>query len=41
VALYLGIDGAIIQAPRTGRSVELHLMEDRILSWSRFANPLV
>ena len=41
VALYLGIEGAIIQAPRTGRSVELHLMEDRIWSWSRIANPLV
>jgi cell wall-associated NlpC family hydrolase len=41
VALYLGVDTAIIQAPRTGRSVELHLMEDRIWSWSRFANPLV
>jgi cell wall-associated NlpC family hydrolase len=40
VALYLGIEGAIIQAPRTGRSVELHLMEDRIWSWSRIANPL-
>lgn len=41
VALYLGVEGAIIQAPRTGRNVEIHLMEDRILSWSRFANPLV
>ena len=41
VALYLGIEGAIIQAPRTGRSVELHLMEDRIWSWSRIANPLI
>lgn len=41
IALYLGIDTAIIQAPRTGRSVELHLTEDRIWSWSRFANPLV
>ena len=41
IALYLGIEGAIIQAPRTGRSVELHLMDDRIWSWSRIANPLV
>lgn len=41
IALYLGVDTAIIQAPRSGRDVELHLMEDRIWSWSRFANPLV
>ena len=41
IALYLGVEGAIIQAPRTGRSVELHVMEDRIWSWSRIANPLV
>jgi cell wall-associated NlpC family hydrolase len=41
VALYLGVEGAIIQAPRTGRNVEIHIVDERIWSWSRFANPLV
>lgn len=41
IALYLGVEGAIIQAPRTGRNVEIHVVDERIWSWSRFANPLV
>ena len=39
VSMYLGVDGAILQSGRTGRSVELHNMDSRILSWTRFANP--
>ena len=31
--------GAILQAGRTGRSVELHIMDSRILGWTRFADP--
>lgn len=40
ISMYLGVDGAILQSGRTGRSVELHLMDKRILSWTRFANPI-
>ena len=39
VSMYLGIDGAILQTARTGRSVELHIMDSRILGWTRFADP--
>jgi hypothetical protein len=39
VSMYLGVDGAILQAGRTGRSVELHIMDSRILGWTRFADP--
>ena len=39
VSMYLGVDGAILQAGRTGRSVELHNMDSRILGWTRFADP--
>ena len=39
VSMYLGIDGAILQTARTGRSVELHNMDSRILGWTRFADP--
>lgn len=39
ISIYLGIDYAILQTARTGRSVELHNMDPRILSWTRFANP--
>jgi hypothetical protein len=40
ISLYLGIDNAILQTPYTGRSVELHVMDDRIASWVRFADPV-
>jgi len=40
ISIYLGIDTAILQTPYSGRSVELHVMEDRIASWVRFANPI-
>lgn len=40
ISMYLGVDGAILQSGRTGRSVELHVMDARILSWTRFANPI-
>ena len=39
VSMYLGVEGAILQAGRTGRSVELHNMDSRILGWTRFADP--
>jgi cell wall-associated NlpC family hydrolase len=39
VSMYLGVDGAILQTARTGRSVELHNMDSRILGWTRFADP--
>jgi len=39
VSMYLGIDGAILRTARTGRSVELHNMDSRILGWTRFADP--
>ena len=39
VSMYSGIDGAILQTARTGRSVELHNMDSRILGWTRFADP--
>jgi hypothetical protein len=40
ISMYLGIDTAILQTPYSGRSVELHVMEDRIASWVRFADPM-
>jgi len=40
ISMYLGVDGAILQSGRTGRNVELHVMDKRILSWTRFANPI-
>ena len=39
VSMYLGVDGAILQAGRTGRSVELHNMASRILGWTLFTDP--
>ena len=40
ISMYLGIDTAILHTPYSGRSVELHVMEDRIASWVRFADPI-
>ena len=40
VALYLGVNGAILHTPYGGRQVELHLMNSRIQSWVRYSNPL-
>lgn len=40
ISIYLGIDTAILHTPYSGRSVELHVMEDRITSWVRFADPI-
>ncbi|MEO7574656.1 MAG: NlpC/P60 family protein [Ilumatobacteraceae bacterium] len=40
VALYLGVPGAVLQAPDRGRNVEIQLMNERISSWVRYADPL-
>ena len=40
VSLYLGVPGAILHTPYGGRQVELHMMNSRIQSWVRYANPL-
>jgi cell wall-associated NlpC family hydrolase len=40
VSLYLGVPGAILHTPYRGRQVELHMMNSRIQSWVRYANPL-
>lgn len=40
VAMYLGVPGAVLQAPTEGRSVEIQLMNERIAGWVRYANPL-
>ena len=41
IAMYLGVQGAVLQTPYSGRSVELQLMNERITSWVRYANPLI
>ena len=40
VAMYLGLPGAILQAPDRGRNVEIQLMNERISSWVRYADPM-
>ncbi len=40
VAMYLGVPGAVLQAPYGGRSVEIQLMNERISKWVRYADPL-
>lgn len=40
VAMYLGVPGAVLQAPTEGRSVEIQLMNERIASWVRYADPI-
>jgi len=41
IAMYLGVQSAVLQTPYTGRSVELQLMNERITSWVKYANPLI
>ncbi len=41
IAMYLGVPGAVLQAPYGGRSVEVQLMNERIASWMRYANPAI
>ena len=40
VAMYLGVPGAVLQAPTEGRNVEIQLMNERIASWVRYADPI-
>ncbi len=40
VAMYLGVPGAVLQAPDWGRGVEIQLMNGRISSWVRYADPM-
>ncbi len=41
IAMYLGVHSAVLQTPYSGRSVELQMMNDRITSWVKYANPLI
>lgn len=41
IAMYLGVPGAVLQAPYGGRSVEVQMMNERIGSWMRYANPAI
>lgn len=41
IAMYLGVPGAILQAPYGGRSVEVQMMNERISGWVRYANPAI
>ncbi len=41
IAMYLGVPGAVLQAPYGGRSVEVQMMNERIASWVRYANPAI
>ena len=41
IAMYLGVPGAVLQAPYGGRSVEVQLMNERIAGWMRYANPAI
>lgn len=40
VAMYLGVPGAVLQAPDRGRNVEIQLMNEHIASWVRYADPI-
>lgn len=40
VAMYLGVPGAVLQAPTEGRSVEIQLMNEQIAGWVRYADPI-
>ncbi len=40
ISMYLGVPSAILQTPYAGRSVELQMMNERITSWVKYANPL-
>ncbi len=41
IAMYLGVQSAVLQTPYSGRSVELQKMNERITSWVKYANPLM
>ena len=41
IAMYLGVQSAVLQTPYSGRSVELQIMNERITSWVKYANPLM
>jgi len=41
IAMYLGVQSAVLQTPYSGRSVELQMMNERITSWVKYANPLI
>jgi hypothetical protein len=41
ISMYLGVQGAVLQTPYSGRSVELQMMNERITSWVKYANPLI
>ncbi len=41
ISMYLGVPSAILQTPYSGRSVELQMMNERITSWVKYANPLI
>ena len=41
ISMYLGVPSAVLQTPYSGRSVELQMMNNRISSWVKYANPLI
>ena len=41
IAMYLGVQSAVLQTPYSGRSVELQMMNTRISSSVKYANPLI
>ena len=41
ISMYLGVPSAVLQTPYSGRSVELQMMNERITSWVKYANPLL
>ena len=41
ISMCLGVQGAVLQTPYSGRSVELQMMNERITSWVKYANPLI
>jgi len=41
ISMYLGVPSAVLQTPYSGRSVELQMMNERITSWVKYANPLM
>lgn len=41
IAMYLGVPGAVLQAPYGGRSVEVQMMNERVGSRMRYANPAI
>ena len=41
ISMYLGVQSAVLQTPYSGRSVELQMMNYRISTWVKYANPLI